>query len=361
MSILFTQDDWEKTRKNYTKWWDRELDRPLIPVLLAGRDPGRPQPDTPLLTQKTCADLSIPAKDLIDRIDYELSKYEYLGDAFPYFNMDCFGPGIAAAFLGAKLDNSSGRVWFMPEEILPIDEIHFEFDSNNIWLNRIKEICYEGMQRWHGQVLLGMPDLGGIFDILSVFRPSENLFYDLYDEPDEVKRLIGEIHELWLKFYHEISGVLQSENFGYCDWSRLYSDKPSYVIQSDASYMISTQMFDEFVKPELESMCKTLDRTLYHLDGVGQLNHLDSLLSIKELDAVQWVPGDGKAPQREWPEVMQKIHSAGKNMQIFDGFEGLDSIASQIGTFKGLQVCPINGGIDRKEEYLEKLKAYHVL
>jgi hypothetical protein len=38
----------------------------------------------------------------------------------------------------------------------------------------------------------------------------------------------------------------------------------------------------------------TLPRTFYHLDGIGQLHHLDLVLSIAELDGVQWVPGDGK-------------------------------------------------------------------
>ena len=46
-------------------------------------------------------------------------------------------------------------------------------------------------------------------DILSVFRPGENLLLDLYDHPEEVIRLIWEIHELWHRFYQEINDVLQ--------------------------------------------------------------------------------------------------------------------------------------------------------
>lgn len=131
---------------------------------------------------------------------------------------------MAAAFLGAELDNSSGRVWFHPKTIVPIDEFHLEYDPDNIWLRRIKDIYQAGMERWRGQVMMGMPDLGGILDILSTFRPSENLLYDLYDDPDEVERVVWEIHDLWLRFYQELAGELGKDSPGYCDWAQIYSD-----------------------------------------------------------------------------------------------------------------------------------------
>ncbi len=361
MGIRFDDNAWTAVRENYTKWWDRELQRPLIPVKLLGRDPGRPEPRAPILSQATCADLDIPAEALIDRLDYELSRYEYLGDAFPYVNFDCFGPGVAAAFLGAKLDNSSGKVWFHPKEIVPIDELHLEYDPDNIWLRRIKDIYRAGMERWRGQVLMGMPDLGGILDIISTFRPSENLLYDLYDDPDEVKRLVWEVHELWLRFYRELAEALGKDSPGYCDWAQIYSDKPSYVVQSDFSYMISPDFYDEFALPEMEEMCNTLDRTLYHLDGAGNLNHLDSVLSIRSLDAVQWVPGDGNPPQEEWPEVLERIRRAGKNMQLFGGFEALEKVKNILGTDCGIHLTAVEGRTENRERYIAQLKKYRVL
>lgn len=362
MGIQFSGNDWDRIKKAYTRWWNGELDRPLIPVHLKGRDPGRPMPHAPLLQRGNCTDLSIPAKELIDRIDYELSTYEFLGDAYPVYNLDSFGPGVVAAFLGAKMESTTDTVWFHPKEILPISELHFEYDGNNIWLNRIKEICYEGMKRWQGQVLVTMPDLGGTLDILSTFRPSENLLLDLYDEPEEVKRLVWEIHELWWKYYQEINSVLQPLNPGYSDWARIYSATPSYVLQCDFSYMISPQFFDEFVKPELYASCKKLDHSLYHLDGIGELNHLDSILAMPELDAVQWVPGDGKPPQAEWPDVMRRIAAAGKKQQILGpGMAHFDQAASILGTAKGLEAQGITGNVEQKKEIMESLKKYRVI
>jgi len=41
-----------------------------------------------------------------------------------------------------------------------------------------------------------MTDLGGNLDILSTFRPGTDLLLDLYDHPEDVKRLTGEAHTM---------------------------------------------------------------------------------------------------------------------------------------------------------------------
>jgi len=284
MTLDFEMSRWNRLRDIYHRWWAGELDRPIVPVELTGRDPGRPKPDTPLLTQATCHKLSIPADDLIDRLDYGLSTRAYLGDAFPQLNFDAFGPVFIAALFGARLENDSGQVWFVPEQNRAIAEIHFEFDPTNMWFQRIRDICVAAQKRWQGEVLIGLPDLGGNLDILAIFRPGKQLLLDLYDHPDEVKRLLGEAHDCWHRVVEEINGIIQPINPGYSDWSGIFTNRPSYMLQCDFSYMISPEMFNEFARPELEATCAKLPYSFYHLDGPGALPHLDSLLEIEDLD-----------------------------------------------------------------------------
>lgn len=343
MSIDFDQDRWQSIREIYGQWWRGELARPLVPVVLQDRDPQRPQPDAPLLTQATCTDLTIRADSVIDRIDYELSRCTFLGDAFPYFSMDCFGPGIVAAFLGGTLDNSTGNVWFHPDGDRDIHDIHFQFDPDNIWFRRICDLYSAGMKRWQGQVLMGMTDLGGTLDILSTFRPSEKLLLDLYDDPEEVKRLTWEAHEAWHQYYNALNSVLQPTTPGYSDWSGIYSARPTYMLQCDFCYMIGPDMFDAFVKPELAATCAKLPNAFYHLDGVGQLPHLDSLLTITDLQGVQWVPGAGRPEYAHWPEVYGKIRDAGKRIQLFGGFAALDAVRAQLGSARGIHLKGVGG------------------
>ena len=323
-------------------------------LVLNGRDPGRPQPKAPILSQATCVDLSIPADALIDRLDYELSKNVYLGDAFPMLTMDTFGPGVAAAFLGARLDNSTGGVWFHPPDDKPIENIHLRYDPDNVWLRRIKEICAAAMDRWQGQVLVGMTDLGGNLDIPSTFRPSEKLLMDLIDSPEEVKRVTMEVHELWHRFFAEIQSVLQPKNPGYSSWCRIYSDQPYYILQCDFSYMISPEMFREFVRDELEATSRRLSRCFYHLDGKGQLPHLDLILAMERINGVQWVPGTGAPTYEHWLDIYRRIFAAGKKTQLgWAQAEVVRKVIDSVGVGPGMQ-CRLEGGALADERQFRK-------
>ena len=55
VTIDFSPERWSRVRETYRLWWRGELERPVIPVVLEDRDPGRPEPDAPLLSQATCA------------------------------------------------------------------------------------------------------------------------------------------------------------------------------------------------------------------------------------------------------------------------------------------------------------------
>ena len=360
MSIEFSAARWERVREAYSRWWDGALERPLLSVVLYGKEPDRPAPAHPWQGQASFADLSVTPEQIVDSWDYELSRYRFLGDAFPFADMVCSGPGVAAAFLGAELDCSTGRIWFHPRRILPLSELHFTYDGESVWLERVREICRLAMERWEGVVQVGMPDLGGVLDVLASFRGAENLLMDLYDEPDEVRRTVWEIHHLWHRYYQEINELLQPVNPGYCDWAGIYSDTPSYVLQCDFSYMISPDMFNEFVAPELKAAVKRLSRTMYHLDGAGQLAHLDTLLQMEELDAVQWVPGDGKPDQRHWPEVYRRIAAAGKKTQIWGGFKCLETVAQQMGTARGIEHSFMFEDISQERTLLRQLAEYGV-
>ena len=321
MAIDFEASRWTNVKQVWSKWWAGELKRPIMAVELHGRDPGRPKPAAPLLGQENCADLSIPVEALVDRIDWELSRKIFLADAFPTYEMYAFGPGVLAAMLGGKLDNSTGRVWFHPPpgKKIPIKDMHFEYNASvmdNVWLRRIKELSAAMMKRWQGQVLVAPPDLGGNLDILSTFWPGEELLLLLYDEPEEVKRVLWEVHEVWHRVFEDVNTVLQPTNPGYTAWCWMYSEKPYYMLQCDFCYMISPEMFNEFALPELAASSKRLGRSFYHLDGKGELPHLDAILAIPTLGGVQWVPGAGAPDGSTWPEVYERIFAAGKHAQI---------------------------------------------
>jgi len=365
MSIEFSTERWQLVKDNSRKWWAHELDRPLIQIRVGGYEAKRPKPEIPWHHFTSFYDTSVPAAKIVDWWEYNLQSSRFLGDAFPHV-MPYFGAGVAAAFMGADLFNGAeGKTtWFRPKRIKAARDLSLRHDPADPWWPRVREICKAAGERFGGLVQIGMTDLGGCLDLVSTFRPGENLLLDLYDSPDQVKRLAWEAHDCWWDYFGQLDALCGPQNPGYSCWTSIYSQTPYYMLQCDFSYMIGPDMFDEFVKPELAASCRRLANAFYHLDGPGQLPHLDSLLSIPELRGIQWVSGAGQPEITEWPDVYRRIHKAGKLIQIFQrqskaGMKALDIIADQIGTTKGIIML---GDVGRRGEeaamkFLERHRA----
>ncbi len=358
MSIDFTTQRWEAVKDNYRKWWAGELERPLIQATISGRTPQRTKPTIPYYHFNSFYDFSVPAEQIVDWYEYLLEGTYFLGDSFPHCN-PYFGPGVLAAYMGALVDNSeyAGTTWFHPQSILLAEEIFLKFDPSSPWWLRTVDLYRAAQERFQGMVQLDMTDLGGNLDIASTFRPSENLLMDLYDCPEEVTRLAWEGHNAWWHCFKKLADVANM-NPGYTAWCPIFSEAPYYMLQCDFCYMIGPEQFKKFVLPELAVSCKKLTNPFYHLDGPGQLPHLDYLLSIPELKGIQWVPGDGSPDITQWPEVYKKIRAAGKLIQIYSsqsqyGWEALDIIADQLGSAKGIII--IGGGGKEDEENINKV------
>ena len=97
-------------------------------------------------------------------------------------------------------------------------------------------------------------------------------------------------------------------------WLPLISDSSMYIPSNDFAYMISKEMFDEFFLDGLIMECEHYKKSIYHLDGPGNLRHLDSLLKISALNAVQWVPGAGNEQVLPWMDVFKKVIKGGKSI-----------------------------------------------
>ena len=330
--IHFSLERMAEVRSSHDAWWNGTLNRPLVTVqLLEAYPPNRDPPPAPVLEQDNCADFRWTPDEVIDSLDFALSRIEFMGDAFPYVNLDGFGPGVLAAFCGTRVETNRDLIWFHPsEENKPISEIHAKYDPENIWAKRIKDICRTGVNRWEGKVIIGLPDLGGVMDVAASLVGTENLLYAVTDEPEEVRRLIDEVQTAWYEAYHDIAAVLAPQG-GFSHWSGLLSSAPSYIIQCDFAYMLGPAMFKKFVLGTLRKDTERLAHTVYHLDGVGQLPHLDAILSLPQLDAVQWVYGSGKPKAKYWLDVYRKIADAGKRIYVVDGENELLDVLHGVG------------------------------
>jgi 5-methyltetrahydrofolate--homocysteine methyltransferase len=327
INIHFTDEDWNRIEKDWTAWWTGELDRPMVAIDV------EPPPDAELPFAPAFVSnipLDMPAEEAVRRYQQRLEAMRFLGDAWPKWWLN-FGPGIVAGFLGAQVHSTPDTVWFEPSTRGNIHDLHPAYEPGNIWWKRVRELTRVAVECWGDRISVGHTDLGGNLDILASLLTTEQLLVDLYDVPEEVARLRREITCLWLRYYDELYEIIAQAGRGTTPWTDIWSPGRCYMLQSDFSYMISPRMFERYVLPDLETCCKKLDHGFYHLDGKGELPHLDMLLSLERLHGIQWVPGDGQPPPEEWLPLLKRIREAGKLCQLMITPEGARTIVRELG------------------------------
>jgi 5-methyltetrahydrofolate--homocysteine methyltransferase len=206
-------------------------------------------------------------------------------------------------------------------------------------------------------VLVEITDIGGNLDVLASLRGSDKLLLDLTDASDEVDRLVGEITPLWLRYYDELYTITSSVGRGNACWGPCWSPGKGYMLQCDFSYMISPQMFHRFVMPDLIACCNHLDYGFYHMDGIGEIPHLDQLLTIERLRGIQWQPGDGQPLADGWLNLIAKIRNSGKRCQIYIDCKGALTVKKELGG-KGFLMHIVNEYLtgEEAEAFLKTLQ-----
>lgn len=327
LKMNFPDNGWEAISKNWSAWWAGELERAL--VVLECVEPEYESTPHYASTFLGNYGLDTPVEELLELFVPRLQAIHYLGDAFPRFWPN-FGPGILATRAGSRLNAVKDTTWFAPCSLVDIHEVRVDDAERDPWWERVVCITKAAVEHWGDQLSIGFSDLGGNLDILAHLRGTQQLLLDLIDAPHEVDRLVSETNRLWLECLDELYTYTQHSR-GITCWGPCWSPGRGYMLQSDFSYMISPKMFQRYVLPDITACCEALDYPFYHLDGKGQMPHLELLLSIERLRGIQWVPGDGQPQAEHGLPLLSRIRERGKLCQVFVSAQGALTILRELG------------------------------
>jgi hypothetical protein len=309
--------NWQEARQHFCDWWDH---RGLVLYINSA---GRAQPHEPLEKPAPARSLEQRYTDAAWRArweHYRLANQEFPADSLPIASTD-IGPGSLALFVGSEPGFSEETVWFDP---CPAGTATMQghqpirFDPANRWWRTSAEIVSACADLGRGKYLVGCPDLVENVDILAALRAPSALLIDLIERPDWVLEKVEQINQVWFEAYQRLYDLIRledgSSSFGaFLIWGPGKTAK----VQCDASAMFSPKMFARFVLPALTRQCQWLDYSLFHLDGHQCLPHLDLLLEIEALDAIEFTP-DPQVPSGgnlHWAGLYRRILEAGKSVQ----------------------------------------------
>ncbi len=327
-------DNWDKVKQRYLEYWAREnYDRPIIKIAAQKKNILH---ELAVATSKEQAWLD--SEFVISNSRKIMENTVYGAEAFP---MICpnFGPDIFGATFGADIvfeDTTSYSIPFVDEwDNYP----SLNFDTANHWWQKMLRHTQDIVDDAKGDYFVGVTDLHPGADGVVSVRGPENVCMDFYDDPQRMKQAVLELFPAFKKQLNELYNITTTNLEGSSNWMGIWHPEKWYVTSSDIICMLSCDMFEEFIIPELcEEINWLKGNTIFHLDGPGALKHLDRLLQIENLAGIQWVYGAGQPTAAHWIPTLKKIQDAGKCVQVNVVGEDLDVLIKELNP-EGVMYC----------------------
>lgn len=324
--------DIDQVRKRLSAFWEQELiDRACLCVL-APSFPGahismfhNPQDLTqqPEALQKYWFDPETIYHNNIQRLEQT-----YLGgDALPVVFQN-YGTSGHCNYLGAVPTLGNDTLWFDPVwKSLKDVEQTFSQDS----LQQHLKIADYLTQRAQDQYFVGMPDSTGTMDAIGHLYGSEKVLMAMVEEPETLAHAIAKVNQIWTDSNEAFYRISARHNQGGVHaWMHLLAPGRLTHMQCDMSVMFSADMYEEFVLDELNQQMQWLEYPVYHFDGIEQERHLDLLLSLPKLKAIQWTHVAGQPSAAHFIPLLQKIQRAGKSLVIMAPPEDVKPLVDQL-------------------------------
>ena len=266
-----------------------------------------------------------------ENLHYQLSRSSLKADILPVANTH-LGPGSLAAMLGAGLDGDDETIWIKHREGC---DLKLELEEDNPCWQLHLNLLKASRAKSNGKYFVGCPDLVEGLDVLASIRGTQEVLMEMIMDPEGLETELQKVNDIYFQVFDRIYDIIRvGVEMAFCYFSLWGPGKVS-KLQSDISLMISEDDFRRFVLPFTREQCQKIDYTLYHLDGVEAQRHLDAILEIKELNAIQWTPGYGQPQGGDpcWYDLYRRILGAGKSiMPCWVTVEELQPLLDNVGT-----------------------------
>ena len=300
--------DFPAIARRYEAWWAHTLlDRPIF-IGTANRRPERPIDRRLELLQQPEAWFRAKYEDM--------RQTARAGDALPYIRAD-FGPVLLGGMLGGRIEFGADTTWtyaFIDDDWSNAPD--WVLRDDNHWWRLLLQLSELVSQDAPGRYLLCTPDLGGSADVLLNLRGSAPLCMDVAGQPQRIVSAVDAIYPAWRAAFTRLYQIALGHGAGLIHWLGLWSNRPYMIPACDFNFMIGPRDFERLLLPDIARQAATVGRGVFHLDGPGAARHIDALLDVPDIHAIQFTPGAGTPSALSWVDMFRKIQRRGRSVLV---------------------------------------------
>jgi hypothetical protein len=264
----------------------------------------------------------------VDLFIKSIQGRRFHGETFPIFFPN-LGPEIYAAFSGAELIFGEATSYSVPlvKDWNDIDKPRL--DMGNEYFQKIEELTRHALERCDGKFMVGYTDLHPGLDCAAAWRDPQVFCMDLFDNPEGVSKLAELAIADFETVYDHFDAVLKANQQLSVSWMGIPSFGKMHIPSCDFSSLISPEFFNRFGLPILEREVKSMSHNIFHMDGRGVAKHLDAILRVPEIHAIQWVQGVGDDYSiMQWVPFIKELQAKSMPVVVDLAKEDLDDFMS---------------------------------
>jgi hypothetical protein len=352
---LENKPDFEIAMERIYAWYENEIiDR--APIRFSSHNEQNEKVSIDVRGHNTMKDRWFDSEYQIEKYLRSISGTKFLAETIPVFFPN-LGPEVYSAFYGGTLEYQEVTAYYKPY-IRDWDELgNIQLDITNEYWQKLDELTDLAIEMCRGRSLVGYTDLHPGLDCAAAWRDPEQFCLDLLINPEEAKELITLSTKDFHKIFDYWDKKLKDNGMLSVTWIGLPSFAKFHIPGADFSSMISPEMFTEFGIPILANEVKGIDHVVFHLDGKGVAKHIDQILTVPEIQAIQWVQGVGDdAPIMQWVPFIKKLQKAGKGVMVDLKPKELEPFMNVVNP-KGIFLC-ISASEDIQPEIIKRVECW---
>ena len=306
----------DKIKKYHDFWFGAKVERPLIGFSLGGwfplqsytaihkfRGKGRLTPD------------QVQPEEFLPDYDRIVAQWNSVEDdvlrgvapipPFPWLE----------AMLGSPVQVGEESIWAEEGGFDFANTSKLDFSPANPWRRKYLEFVAVLKDHFGSRVPVGQPILRGVSDMIAALRKTSQMIFDLYDFPEEYKKLGKSCTDLIIGLVREQQRLTGPFAGGYfVEQFSLWAPDRIIRMQEDASALFSPALYDKLLQEEDRRQADAFAYSLIHLHS-SSLFLLDRILNVEPILCFQ-INKDAAASIPEEIPYFQMVQKKGKKLLI---------------------------------------------
>ena len=346
----------EKIKRNLDFWEGNHQERPLMIARLGGVFFSRAfQALIPLLDRRA----EIHPEEII--VDDFMPDYERMYQELENINHDaffvaepCTGLPWMECIMGAKAYGESVSVVTKPV-FSELEELEgLKLDKNNPWYGKYLEFSSKLTELSQGRFAVGQPILRGVTDTVGALAGQVEMACGLIDEPELMHEAFNAVTSAQRELIADQYAVTKRSHGGYgIGFYHIWTPERIMWYREGVAARVGAGRYGEYLFETSNKVIEGYPYSLVHLHSASFM-HLDQMLEIKDLKAVQINRDVVGLSVREMLPQCQKVLESGKRLVLGMGpivKDDIDAIYDNL-PHRGIAINMISDTPEEAEEIL---------